>query len=425
MAALSIERILHKMFKQEDVSFIGVTLQCMSIKMTPNIPTAGVCFNRQIKQFELLVNETWFDALPSDDQRIAVMVHELNHIFFKHVFIPQEIVLSKNKTKINISMDLVINQFIKNLPEQCFTIEKIKDKNKKPFPQNLTFVEYYDLLDDATMEVPDCNGNEHSDDQKGPQCDGSCSGKDGDKKKGKTGTKTVKVSDYYDEKPFDTHGWDAGEGQEAKEATQDLIKRSMQKASTLNSRVPGSIKELLEEIDADLRKINYKELLLKALRQSLPSKDIRKTWKRPSRRLGEIAKGNMTALMPKLQAHLDTSGSISIEEANEFLAVTNNFMTVGVSSAHIHLWHTVIYYSQKIKKNFKLARENFQSGGTDLQESINHIHKTKPDLAIIITDGYYSMPNIPKGFSTPLVFVISKQGDISHPLHKRGTTVKY
>ena len=425
MATSSIERIIYKMYKQEDVAFIGTTIQCMTIRVTEAIPTAGVMFNKEIKQFELLVNEKWFDARPNDEERIATLVHELDHIFFKHVFIPQEIVLSKNKTKINISMDLVINQLIKNLPEGCFTIEKIKDKNKKPFPANLTFEGYYDLLDDATMEIPDCDGNGHSDGNKGPKCDGSCSGKDGDKKKGKKGTKEVNVKDYYEEHPFDAHQWSEAEQQEAMEATRDLIKRSMQKASFSGTKVPGHIQDCLEEISSALKKLNYKELLMRALRQSLPSKDTRKTWKRPSRRLGDIAKGNMVGLMPKLQTHIDTSGSISIIEANEFLAVTNNFMTVGVSKADLYLWHTSIYHHEKIKKNFKIAPEKFQSGGTDLNPTIQHLHKTKPDLAIIITDGYYGSVELPKGFSVPIVFVISKQGDQKHPLHKYGISVTY
>lgn len=420
----SIERIIYRMYKNDDVSFIANTLQCMNIKSTEHIPTAGVMFNKETKQFDLLLNEKFFDKLPSDENRIAVFIHELNHIFFKHVFIPPEIVLTKNKTRLNIAMDLVINQFIKNLPEGAFLIEKIKDKNGKDFPKNLTFEEYYDLLEDSTMEIPDCDGS-HSDGQNGPSCDGSCTGKHGDKKKGKTGTTRVKTSDYYDEKPFDSHQWSEAEGAEAMEATRDLIKRSMQKASMSGTKVPGYIQDCLDSVQSELKKLDYKALLMRALRQSLPSKNIRKTWKRPSRRLGDIAKGNMSSLMPKLQCHIDTSGSISIIEANEFLAITNNFMTVGVSKADLYLWHTEIYHHEKIKKNFQIAPKKFQSGGTDLNPTIQHIHKTKPDLAIIITDGYYGTQELPKNFNTPIVFVISKQGDIKHPLHKYGITVTY
>jgi predicted metal-dependent peptidase len=484
----AIERVIYKMYKNEEVSFIGTTLQCMTIRLNDFIPTAGVCFNKEIKQFELIVNPKWFDSLPTDENRIAIFVHELNHIFFKHVFIPQEIVLAKNKTKLNISMDLVINQFIKNLPEGVFIIEKIKDKNGKLFEKNLTFEGYYDLLDDATMEVSDCSGDpqdhdsfkdqqkqeqkgkgkqkqkakggekgeegekqpgdsgegsesgengqqtqgsgegspSHEDREKhtGHNCDGSCKGRDGDKKPGK-GTKTVNVKDYYEEKPFDTHGWSEADPQDSMEATRDLIKRSMQKASFSGTKVPGHIQDCLEEVQAQLKKLNYKELLMRALKQSLPSKDIEKTWKRPSRRLGDIAKGNMCGKMPKLQCHIDTSGSISIVEANEFLAVTNNFMTVGVSKADLYLWHTEIYHHEKIKKNFKVKPESFQSGGTDLQPTIDHLAKTKPDLAIIITDGYYGNTVLPKGFNVPIVFVISKQGTKDHPLHKYGISVTY
>jgi predicted metal-dependent peptidase len=78
-----------------------------------------------------------------------------------------------------------------------------------------------------------------------------------------------------------------------------------------------------------------------------------------------------------------------------------------------------------MKKNFKIKREDFQSGGTDLTDSMKMLSKQRCDLAIVITDGYFDKPNVDLKKLPEMVFIISGGGQVNHPMNKCGKSVKY
>lgn len=471
----TFERIIYKMTEDADHAFLSCVLQSMNTMFVNYIPTAGVCFNHKSKLFELRINPEFFNELKDDKERTAVMIHEVYHILHKHVFIPPEKLETLEKRRLNVAMDLVINQLIKDLPDMCWTLDKVRDKNKKPFPANETFEEYYDLLDGAEQKCPKCG---QPMDGKGDQSDQSGDGDESKKKSKKKDSSGKGKSQQSKEKgegdqsgegggqgnsqdghghgegepcdhpghqsedtkggssagsgwhpvdlrDWDQHDWSEADIKERLDATRDLIKRALQKNSYTHSRVPGFVEDCLEKVESAIKKLNYKELLLKSLKQSLPSKDTRKTWTRPSRRYGDLAKGNMAGKLPMVHFHGDSSGSISHEELNEFLKVTMNFFTVGISKAWFHLFHTELYYKERITKTFKLNPNNVQSGGTDIGPSVAAIEKARPDMAVFLTDGYFSEVPWPKGLHTNVVWVISKGGNASHPMKHIGVTVTY
>ena len=392
-----MESTIRFLLKGKETAFMGTVLQCLTVKWDDRIPTAGIMFDPKLKNFVMLLNTEFFCDKLDTAQREAVLLHELYHVTFKHVYFDNQSE-NINKQRLNIAMDLVINQHIKNLPDEAMTLDKFKDSNGKVFSKNCTTETYYDMLEDAEYD----NG------------------------KGQKG----KVSDMIAQgqgPEFDVHDWDNldQDTKEKLEAVKDLMKRAMQKASTTSTQVPDSVKELLQEIDSKLAKLDYKAILLATLKKSMPSRDTRKTWKKPSRRLGDVAPGNTLGTMPKIEVLIDTSGSISIEEANEFLKIVDNFLNVGVEKAMIHLFHTQVYHSQRVRKNCKVEREHFQSGGTDLTDGFNKVIKSRPDLVIVLTDGYWEMPDINLKKLPETVFVISKGGSTEHPMKKVGRTVKH
>jgi predicted metal-dependent peptidase len=125
----------------------------------------------------------------------------------------------------------------------------------------------------------------------------------------------------------------------------------------------------------------------------------------------------------------DTSGSISIQEANDHLAIVDDFLRAGSRKCDLSLWHTEVYYSEKYKLGDRIKRDDFQSGGTDLEPVLQHIADAQPDLAIIYTDGCYwdvEYERMTK-FGVPfpqVLFIISKDGNADHPLRRLGETVK-
>jgi predicted metal-dependent peptidase len=389
---------------KDGYAYLGNILQCMTIQYSNALPTLGVAYNYKTRLLNLLINPDFFVNKLTDTERVAVLKHEMEHILDEHVFFDC-LAMGWDKKLANVAMDLGINQRIKGLPVGALDIAQFRTKDHKPFPPGQSTEIYYNLLnDDGEVEKPNEDGQ---------------------------GSSWVKVKDALGQgegpETLDSHDWDnmgdVDKG-ELMKAVADLMRRAQTKASSSYSPNSSRIQEILEKIEAKLKALNYKAILLMAVKKSLPAKFSRRTWKKPSRRYGSDAKGKLKAKMPKLDTFIDTSGSISVEEANEFLSILNNFLTVGVQSALVHLFHTQVYFSKKVKKNFKVLENEFQSGGTDLQDCFDKLSKSKSDLAIFITDGYYDTVNLPKNLPN-VVFIISKGGTVDHPLKHVGVTVKY
>lgn len=229
---------------------------------------------------------------------------------------------------------------------------------------------------------------------------------------------------------YDSHRWDgSSEEGEMMDATEDLVKRAMQKRSLSYDKLPGFVQDLLKEIEARRSELNYRQLILSAIKRSASGFDRNHSWTRKSRRFGNLAPGTKNSELPKLDTYIDTSGSISIEEANEFLSIIDEFLKVGSRKCNLGLWHTDLYHFKPYRLGDRLDRKLIQSGGTDLDATLKKIWETKPDLSIILTDGCYGNVEVeqwmrPGEHFPQVLWIISKEGSESHPLKRLGETIK-
>lgn len=411
--------------------FLGSVLQCLNISYGHTIPTAGIMFNTDAKRWDMLINPYFFCKKLNDDQRRAVLLHELNHITHKHPLrVPFLKISARKRMLMNIAADMAINQFIKDLPKgcnQCPPVESSqpcpnemcpgrcidvndyydldeKTNAKKPWQLNQTMEHYYEKLM-TRFQDPD-------DEEEG---DGNAGG----------GADTSDLPNTIDE-----HMWDgAAEEKDMLEATEELVKRAMVKARLSYEDLPGHIKELLEDIKARRAELNYKALILAAMKKHASGHNRKHTWTRKSKRFGNKAPGTKIGDLPRLHLALDTSGSISVEELNEFLDITDQFLRVGSRKCRLTMFHTEQYYSEEYKLGERLDRSQVQQGGTDLTATMAEIWKRKPDLSVVITDGCYGDVNVEQwmkpGQKWPqTLFIISKGGTEEHPLKRLGDTVK-
>jgi len=405
--------------------FLGHMVQSMSTIVSKEVPTAGVMYDTKSRRYVMYVNPDFFGSLTLPE-RVSTVEHEMYHILYRHTSYvhPDN---GKEKLRLNIAMDLVINQRIDNLPEGAMLIKNFKDNKGNLFPADAPTEKYYALLeDDAKAKVPQ-KGNEDG------QGEGQAGGPGQPGEKGQGGMKEITVGEMLAQADdsrgmFDTHGWEDGDVSEAEhlQATKDLLKRTMDKSSNEYSQTPDFVREALEEIDAKLKKLNCKKLLEDILVKSMPNSNRAKTWHKPNKHYGTFAKGSRPGKFPSVYFLLDTSGSISIKEANEFLAVTNQFMTAGANNCTVGLFHTDLYKTyDKVKKRFKLDHSDIQSGGTCLTSSLKKVIKDSPDLVVILTDGYFSRPDVNYRKLPNVITIIAKQGDMNHPLAKLGKTIGY
>jgi len=413
--------------------FMGSVLQCLTISYGHQIPTAGIMFNTDAKRWDMLINPYFFCKKLDLLQQKAVLLHELSHITHKHPLrVPFLKISPRKRMLMNIGADMAINQFIKNLPQGCnqcpprnsgqpcpndlcpgygIFVEDYKDideKTKKeiPWERNRTMEYYYEKL---LQRFEDPEEDEDGDGE------GNAGG----------GANTGDLPDTLDE-----HMWDgAAEEGDMLDATEELVKRAMVKARLDFSSLPDSVKELLEDLKARRAELNYKALIMQAMKRHAAGHDRKKTWTRKSKRFGNKAPGTKVGDLPKLHNYIDTSGSISIEEANEFLEVVDQFLRVGARKCKLGFFHTALYKDEDYKLGNRIKREDIQSGGTDLTPVMKNILMKKDDLSIVITDGCYGDVPVESwmkpGEKWPqTLFIISKGGSADHPLKRLGETVK-
>lgn len=372
---------------QQDISFIGHILQTCRIVEAPHIPTAGVGVDIKLNCLKLLVNSDFFmEKLKDDTERKAVFVHEMYHVLFCHIYMYSSIRQNrKDMKRLNYAMDIVINQLIRGLPKWALKPEHFKDKNGVVFPPHLSTEEYYDMLEDSTYDNPDAG--------EGPQT-------------------------------LDEHHWEEV-SQEELDALKDAVRRAANNYEKKYSTLPSIASDFLQRISQHKDGRDKKRILNLALKKSLPAYDVVQTWSRQNRRYGNQARGNTDNKQPTISFYGDTSGSISSEELNSFLDEQESFFKIGVRKATLKLWHTSLYYRQDVKKNKKLDNSKVESGGTDIQCVFDDIKATQPELAIIMTDGHYGMPNITKKDlgKTRVVFLIKEGiGTKDHPTKDLGPT---
>jgi predicted metal-dependent peptidase len=439
--------------------FMGSVLQCLTIQYGHQIPTAGIMFNTDAKRWDMIVNPYFFCKKLNLLSQKAVLLHELSHITHKHPLRVPFLKLSSRKRQLmNIAMDMAINQFIKNLPTGCpqcpppeqhkactndlcpgraIFVEDFYDVDEKTgkrtdWPKNATAETYYEKLIQRFKD-PDKDGGGGKQKQKGsgkgqgqPGPGGGQPGDgQGDDGNAGGGADTDDLPQTMDE-----HMWDgAAEEKDMLDATEDLVKRAMVKARLDYSSLPDSVKELLEDIKMRRAELNYKALIMLALKRHAAGHDRKHTWTRKSKRFGNIAPGTRVGDLPKLQNYIDTSGSISIEEANEFLDIVDQFLRVGARKCRLGFFHTSLYKNEEYKLGQRVKREDIQSGGTDLTECMQDILKRKPDLSVVVTDGCYG--DVPvESWMRPgerwptTLFIISKGGTKDHPLKRLGETVQ-
>jgi predicted metal-dependent peptidase len=429
--------------------FMGSVLQSMNIMYTHQIPTAGIMFNTDAKRWDMWINPKYFchrlnstktangktGQAVGDLARQAVMLHELSHITNKHpIRVPFLKISPRKRMIMNVAMDMAINQYIKNLPTgcpecpphasgepckndmcpgKCIDVNDWFDEVKKadgsikktPWESNQTAEHYYEKI------IERLNDEGEDDDENG---DGAGKG----------------IPETLDE-----HMWEGNvEEKEMLEATEDLMKRAMIKSRFDYSDLPDSVKDLLDHIKTRRAELDYKGMILAAIKKSASGHERKGTWTRPSRRYGNKAPGTTVGDLPKLNMYLDTSGSISTEELNEFLEIVDNFLKAGSRKCRLNLFHTDNYYSGEYKLGTRLGGDNgvsskVESGGTCLEASMRDIAKRRPDLAIFITDGYYSNVDaetwLPPNQKFPqCLFIISRQGTKDHPLKRFGHTIQ-
>ena len=177
------------------------------------------------------------------------------------------------------------------------------------------------------------------------------------------------------------------------EKISERIQSQIEKAA--RTKQWGSIGELLiEKILAKKNiRMDYKRILAK-FRTSVMSSQRSLTRLRPNRRYGYEYMGSRYKDTVKLLIAVDSSGSISQEDLENFFSIINRFFKYGAKEIKVIVFDTQI--TQEM--DFKKARESLKikgRGGTDFQAAIDYYeHSESYDGLIFFTDGYAEKPKV-------------------------------
>lgn len=291
------------------------------------------------------------------------------HVCFFHL---TEHFKASNRTLMNIAMDASINQYIKNLPANCVTVESLSKQCGKNLELKRGAWYYYNELIDYADKNPEF------------------------------------IDQFND---IDSHDmWPGDEMSEAERTLYDnqvksRLKETADQVVKQAGNIPGELSSILEAIKNKPPVFNWKRYFRRLIGNSITS-EIQLTRMRPSKRFPD-ARGIRMKRKPNIMVAVDTSGSISQDDLRDFFSEIHHVWKTGVNV-------TVVEIDTKIQKIFEYKGNQSISvsgrGGTDLTDAITY-YKQHHDFSscIIFTDGYLCTFDLPVCQS--LIWVIAKGGN--------------
>jgi len=411
-----ISRCIIKMLLKEP--FYAHFLSGIIREVTDKVPTAAVGFKSG--KIALYVNENFFlKELRSMTERVAVIKHETLHIIFKHLF--------RMKTKdydnrlFNIAADLVVNQLISpwKLPDSAVTLETFRelklppDKSVEWYYENLKKTaskdkEYKKILQEIFDKMDNSGGGGK----------GKGKGLGGDDLAGEEGSS--KKRRYHS----DHRMWGENENF-SMEVVETEVDRMIIQARDRTSikdhgTIPLGIQSLIKNIVKKRNpQINWKKAL-KIFSSTSRKTRVYLTLKRVSKRFG-TRPGIKIKRFQKLAVAIDTSGSINIDDFNDFFAEIHSMWRFG---AEIDVLECDAEIQKKYSYRGRIPEFIHGGGGTSFDPVFEHIKSNRferYDGCIYLTDGYAPEPTIKP--PCKVFWCITKDGEIG-PHLKFGRVVK-
>lgn len=378
---LKLVTMVNFMLIEDEENFYGYFLLQMSreIKYDITTPTA---VNFKSSRYVIYFNPYIFLNLTLE-QMMSTIKHEIHHILSFHLIRAKKLKQKYSNLAINMAMDIVVNQYIEDLPPYATTLERINFKYNLKLKCNMP-LEYYAYKIQESLSLLEEKDETQEDDSKNDNIE----------------------KQYNASKTHDL--WD-----ESIEADEETLKDFTQKIAALSEKasVPIHIQGMLKELRGRKAQIPW-NIYLKKLMGTLEG-DKKKTITRRSRRQPNRLdlRGELRGHTAKITLAIDISGSISDEEF--YGAVREVFNIVRTYKHEITLIEcdTEIRQVYKIKSTNNIRKRSSAGGGTKFSPVFNYVNNTDTNILIYFTDGKgeAKLSVIPKGYKT--LWVISGRGD--------------
>jgi len=380
--ALSLSKIAKELMLIEP--YYGFFLIMLNKTWRKDLPTAGVSKNGI--NYQLAINEEFWTSL-SEEHQLGLLKHELLHIAFGHL---TSFGSFSDKKLANVAMDMEINQYIDTdwLPKGGIMIEDYEDLN---LDERAGCRYYYKKLQEL-KEEKDKNG--------------TCGNEPMDK-----------LLDDIANGDVPDHGtWE--EFDDLSEAEKKLIDRQIQKVLSdakeqtvkKRGRIPGEIEGVItiEEIVAP--KFDWRGYMRRFT--GISTKVFTKKIRRKENRKFPESPGLKLKMKQHMLLGIDTSGSVSDDELQEFMSEIHHIYKAGVDI-------TVVQCDTSIKSiepyKGKLEMTVSGRGGTEFDPVLDYYNENQKKYTSLVyfTDGECYTRVKPKGH---VLWVLSERSEMNDEL---------
>jgi len=380
--ALSLSKIAKELMLIEP--YYGFFLIMLNKTWRKDLPTAGVSKNGI--NYQLAINEEFWTSL-SEEHQLGLLKHELLHIAFGHL---TSFGSFSDKKLANVAMDMEINQYIDTdwLPKGGIMIEDYEDLN---LDERAGCRYYYKKLQELKQEK-DKNG--------------TCGNEPMDK-----------LLDDIENGNVPDHGtWE--EFDDLSEAEKKLIDKQIQKVLSdakeqtikKRGRIPGEIEGVItiEEIVAP--KFDWRGYMRRFT--GISTKVFTKKIRRKENRKFPESPGLKLKMKQHMLLGVDTSGSVSDSELQEFMSEINHIYKAGVDVTIIQC-DTSIRSIESYKGKFEL--NVLGRGGTEFDPVLEYYNENQKKYTSLVyfTDGECNTRVKPKGH---VLWVLSERSNMNDEL---------
>ena len=381
----SLSKISKELMLKEP--YYGFFLIMLNKVWRKDLPTAGVSKNGI--NFQLAINEEFWTGL-SEMHQMGLLKHELLHIAFGHLTSFKSF---KNHRLANIAMDMEINQYIDKdwLPKGGIDIDDYEDLDLE---RKAGCRYYYDKLNQF-QEEKDKNG--------------SCGNEDMDKL----------LDQVANGEGPDHSTW--GEFEDLSEAEQKLIEKQLQKVladakeQTVKKRgnVPGEIEGVIIVEEIVPPKFDWRGYIRRFT--GVSTKVFTKKIRRKENRRYEENPGLKIKMRQHMLLAIDTSGSVSNTELQEFMGEIHHIYKAGVDV-------TIMQCDTSIRSIEAYKGKNeinvVGRGGTEFDPVLDYYNANQKKYTSLVyfTDGECYTSVIPKG---NVLWVLSERSNMNDSLPGR------
>lgn len=364
--------------------YYGFFLIMLNKTWRQDLPTAGVSKNGI--NYQLAINEEFWTSL-SEEHQLGLLKHELLHIAFGHL---TSFGSFSDKKLANVAMDMEINQYIDTdwLPKGGIMIEDYEDLN---LDRKAGCRYYYKKLQELQQEK-DKNG--------------TCGNEPMDKL----------LDDIANGDVPDHSTWE--EFDDLSEAEKKLIDKQLQKVLSdakeqtvkKRGRIPGEIEGVItiEEIVAP--KFDWRGYMRRFT--GISTKVFTKKIRRKENRKFPESPGLKLKMKQHMLLGIDTSGSVSDSELQEFMSEIHHIYKAGVDVTIIQC-DTSIRAIESYKGKFEL--NVLGRGGTEFDPVLEYYNENQKKYTSLVyfTDGECYTHVKPKGH---VLWVLSERSNMNDSL---------